>query len=213
MLKRAVTTRELLSNNYEKMAFEGSWKDSLGEPARSGAWLIWGNSFNGKTRFAIKLAKYLTNFGKVAYNSLEEGIGQSLQNAWMEERMEEVGNSIVVLNRERLPELTTRLKKRRSPDIVIIDSLQYMSINFSQYTKLIEHFSNKLFVFISHAEGRMPEGRVAKKVRYDAFIKIWVEGYVAHPMGRYGGGEPMVVWEEGAKKFLKTQEHEDKNDT
>ena len=40
-------------------------------------------------------------------------------------------------------------------------------------------FSNKrkLLIFISHAEGQLPNGRAAKGVMYDASLKI----YVAHP--------------------------------
>lgn len=53
--------------------FEGKWRDAFDLPERKGVWLIWGNSANGKTTFAMQLCKYLCQFGRVAYNSMEEG--------------------------------------------------------------------------------------------------------------------------------------------
>ena len=39
--------------------------------------------------------------------------------------MEEAGNQIVLIEKETLAELRDRLSKRRSPDILIIDSVHY----------------------------------------------------------------------------------------
>jgi hypothetical protein len=54
---------------------------------------------------------------------------------------------------------------------------------------------------VSHAEGKEPKGNVAKSVRYDAFVKIWVEGYKAFPQSRFGGGNEFVIWPAGAQKY------------
>ena len=61
----------------------------------------------------------------------------------------------------------------------------------------------KLLIFISHAEGTRPEGRAAKKVEYDADVKIYVEGFKATCKSRFMDvpGVPFVIWEEGAKKY------------
>jgi hypothetical protein len=185
------------------MDFSGIWLDSFGRPELHGSWIIWGNPSNGKTRFAIQLTRYLSQFGIVAYNSLEEGIGLSLQMAFKAENMLECDGRVFIYDRVWYEELILLLKKRHSPDIIIIDSLQYMQINYSKYSKLLASFSKKLFIFISHAEGKNPEGRVAKRVRFDAGIKIWVEGYKAFPSGRHGGGAPYIIWSEGAEKYWK----------
>jgi len=42
---------------------------------------------------------------------------------------------------------------------------------------------------------------VAKSVKYDANIIIRVEGFRAFATGRYGGGDPYTIWEEGALKY------------
>lgn len=189
--------------DFQGLQFEDNWLQSFGMPYLTGSWIIWGGPGNGKTRFAVQMGKYMSKFGKVAYNSLEEGRSLSLQSAFKAENMQECSGRMVILDKVRMTELIAMLDKRRSPDIVIIDSLQYMGLNYQQYTRMIEQYRNKLFILISHADGKRPEGRIAKQIHFDAFIKIWVEGFKAFPMGRYGGGEPYIIWEEGADKYWK----------
>lgn len=183
------------------MKFDGEWKEALGCPERSGTWLIWGNSGNGKTRFALQLCKYLCRFGRVAYDSLEEGVSESLRKALSETYMQEVNKQIIILDRESIDNLFDRLEKSKSPDIICIDSLQYTGMGYNDYKVMKERFPHKLFIFISHAEGQHPEGRVAKKVRFDSNIKIYVQNYRADAVSRYGGGAPYIVWKEGYEQL------------
>lgn len=201
--KKALTFQNLVNMKYVDMPFEGPWKNALGTPLIKGSWLIWGHSGSGKTSFTVQLAKYLTQFGKVAFDSLEEGTSKSLQQAFIRDNSKFNQRKLLILDTELYDDLVARLSNRRSPDIIIIDSFQYLGINFAEYQYLTKRFKNKLFIFISHADGKMPEGRVAKRVRFDAFIKIWIEGFKAFPAGRYGGGEPFVIWPEGAEKYWK----------
>lgn len=195
---RAISVSQLMVTTHRVMPFEGEWLAAFGEPELTGSWLIWGNSGNGKTRFALQLCKYLTRFGRVAYNSLEEGASKSMKQAFIDLNMEDVKRNFVLLDREPIAELVERLAKRKSPDIVAIDSLQYSGLTTQSYKALVNRFRNKLFILISHADGRNPAGRVASSIRFDAMVKIRVEGYCAYPVSRYGGGEPYVIWEEGA---------------
>jgi len=200
-IKRAITVEQLLSTKFKTMKFSGDWKKSFGEPETSGVWIIWGNSGNGKTRFSIQLAKYLTQFGKVIYNSMEEGARLSMQRVLVEEDLQSVSKQFLLLHRESIQDLKVRLRKQRSPKIIIIDSYQYASLSKVQYIELKEEFDNKLFIFLSHAEGKHPEGRAAKFVRYDADVKILVEGYKALVGSRYGTDGNYVIWKEGADKY------------
>ncbi|BDD10891.1 hypothetical protein FUAX_33230 [Fulvitalea axinellae] len=200
-LRRAMSARALMRKKFKVMSFSGPWKESFGESLEpSGVWIVWGNSGNGKTRFCMQLAKYLTRFGKVAYDTMEEGARLTFQKALVDSHMEQA-KGFVVLDREPLADLKARLRKRNSPDIVIVDSFQHMGLSKPKYLKLKGEFPDKLFVFVSHAEGKQPEGRSAKFVRYDADVKIRVEGYRALPTSRYGGGRPYVIWEEGAADY------------
>lgn len=200
-LKRAVTVGQLLNKKFVEMPFDNQWKDSFGVPEMSGVWIVWGNSGNGKTNLVLQLSKKLSEYGKVAYDTLEEGARKSFQGAVKRSNMKEVANKFIILNREHISDLKIRLRKQKSPKIVIIDSLQYSGLTRPEYIELKEEFDKHLFIFISHAEGKNPKGSLANFVRYDADVKIRVEGYKAFPVSRYGGGKPYVIWQSGADKY------------
>lgn len=185
------------------MDFTGDWLKAFGRPSYRDAWIIWGASGSGKTRFTLQLCKYLTQFGRVAYNSLEEGDSLSLQQGFEDVNMMEVSGRLVLLDRMSMEELSEKLSKRKSWDIIVIDSFQYTGMTYKDYQKLRERHPDKLFIFISHAKGNDPAGGPASKVRYDCGCKIRVEGFRAIVTSRYmkGAGKPYTIWEEGAALY------------
>lgn len=201
--KRAYSPTDVLRMKRPCYEFTGEWEASLGRPAKSGTWIIWGNSGNGKSSFVMQLAKYLCGFDKVMYDSLEESTGLSFQKSIDRHRMCEVARRFLILDRESIESLCERLRKPKSPRVVIIDSFQYSGLNYSTYIKLKEEHPDKLFIFISHAEGLRPAGRAAKKVEYDADIKIRVEGFRAMCKSRFMDkpGVPYTIWAEGAARY------------
>lgn len=201
MGKRALSVSDVRNFRANTLQFEGDWFESIGCPELTGSWIIWGGSANGKTRFALQLAKYLAKFCRVAYDTLEEGLSKSIQDAVLSVGMDEVSRRFVLLDKEGVAELTERLRKKKSPDVIIIDSLQYTGMNYEAYKKLRDEFRNKLFIFISHADGYEPKGNVGKSIKYDAFVKIRIEGYKAFPQSRFGGGKDYTIWQHGANKY------------
>lgn len=201
-MSRALSCMALLRKKYDLLPFEGEWFDAFGSPEAHGVWFVWGNSGNGKTTFVLQLVKYLATFRKVAYNSLEESSAHTMQEAFLRVGMMDVARHVVLLEREPVTELSARLAKRRSPDIVVIDSFQYSELDYKAYKRLKEAHPNKLIIFVSHADGKRPAGRTANSVMYDASLKIWVEGYKAFSKGRYiGPVGSLTVWDEGATKY------------
>ena len=200
-IKRGLTVADIEAFKPRILELDGKWHDAIGNPELTGSWLIWGNSGNGKTRLAMQLAKCLAKFKRVAYNSVEEGLSASIKKAVKETGMKEVKRNFILLDKEPIPELRVRLRKKNSPDIVIIDSLQYTGLTYAEYKKLRDEFRKKLFIFVSHADGKEPKGNVGKSVKYDAFVKIYVEGYKAFPQSRYDGGQELTIWEKGAKEY------------
>ena len=197
---RALSVNDLLNKKYDLMAFEGEWRDAFAQPERCGVWFIWGNSGNGKTSFLLQLMKYLTGFGRVLFNSLEEADSHTLQSGMFREGMRGVKGLNIV--RENAAEFSERLCKKRSADIVVIDSFQHFGLNYRQYISFKEANAGRLIIFTSHANGKNPAGRSATSVMYDATMKIWVEGYRAYSKGRYiGAKEFYTVWEDGADKY------------
>ena len=213
-MSRAISNKNVLAAQFETANFTGPYLASFGRPELRGAWIVWGGSGSGKTTFTLMLCKYLAGFRRVAYDSLEQGLSLSLQKAWERVAMEEAGSNIILLNKEDLPELRARLRKRKSPEIIVIDSVQYLTkFYMQQFKELKAEFPNKLFIFISQADKaeKDPDGYVAKKIRYDADIKIRVEGYKAFVTTRYEdsergeGGADFIIWEKGAADYWAQQ--------
>ncbi|GEP52345.1 hypothetical protein FNO01nite_30170 [Flavobacterium noncentrifugens] len=198
---RAVTVDEIENKKYKDLVLEGDWLKLLGEPESSGSWIVWGQSGSGKSRFTMMLAKCLAGHGKVLWNDLEEGVRKSMQKTIRECKMIDVKQNFLLLNKEPIEDLKVRLRKRKSAKFIFINSVQHSKLTKVQFIDLINEFPNKLFIFISHAEGKEPKGTVADFVRYDSDIKIRVEGYKAFPISRLGGGEPYVIWPEEAAKY------------
>ena len=202
-MRRAYSVSEALAKKNTPLPFEGVWAKSFGKPSRTGVWIIWGESANGKSSFAMQLAKELTKYGKVAYNSLEESLSLSFQKNMQRCRMEEAGGRFLILDREPIAELGIRLKKQRSPDFIIIDSLQYTGLNYKEYKRLKEQHPSKLFIFISHADGDKPKGATAMSIQYDADMKIMVRGYRAICKGRFipEAGNHYTIWADAEAKY------------
>lgn len=201
MRKRAYSVKNVMDAKFRMLPFDGEWLSAVGTPELTGSWMIYGAPKNGKTTFAMMLAKYLTRFGRVAYDSVEEGLSQTIKMAMERVGMEEVGHRLILLDKEGVDELAERLARRKSPGIVVIDSVQFLGLNFSQYKRLKEQFPDKLFVYISHVDGRKPEGSTAQSIWRDANVYFNVEGYRAFPVGRYGGGKYIDVWPEQAAEY------------
>jgi hypothetical protein len=98
------------------------------------------------------------------------------------------------------------LRKVRSANIIFIDSLQYSDINKVEYKRLKLEFPNKLFIWISHAEGKRPKGRLADFIRYDADVKIRIEGFKAICLSRIANNinTEYVIYQIGADEYWGT---------
>ena len=208
-MARAYSNANIRKARFRTAALEGAWRDSIGLPVLQGTWLIYGASGAGKTTYTLRLAKYLSQFGRVLYNSLEQGLSPTMQSAWLREEMAEAGRRIRLLDRESYDELFERLAKRQSPEIVIIDSINFLrGVRLSDYDLLTRRYRKKLFVVIAHEKGGEPKGALAQAIKYDADIKIHVEGYRAMITSRYAteeaGGQDYIIWAEGAKAYWGT---------
>lgn len=208
-MPRSLTAKEILGIRRKTITFEGEWGRCIGTMDRSGVVFFWGNSGNGKSAAVISLCKELTRFGKVLFITLEEGFSLSFQNTLKRFDMYSCGSKFQVLESATPDELVERLTKPRSPEFIVIDSYQYMGMTYREYLEFKGRLKNKLLIFVSHADGRQPAGRAARSVKYDAMLKIWVEGFVAFSNGRFiGDTGKAVIWKEGAWNYWNTKTKE-----
>ena len=199
---RALTVKEVLNKKRQTFPFDGKWADAFGQPERTGVWFIWGRSGNGKTSFVMQLIAELCKYDRVAFDSMEEGDSLSMRQKLVRHGLSKVGSRFHLLNAEPMTELKERLARRKSYNIIVIDSFQYTQMSYRDYIQFKEQNKDKLIVFISHAKGSLPRGSAAEGVMYDATLKIWVEGFKAFSKGRFIGqtGE-FTIWDEGAARY------------
>lgn len=202
-MAKILGVKNLLQKKFTYLAdLPEKMKHSFGDLVDNFIMFIWGHSGNGKTNFLMQLLRVLIIYGKVLYISLEEGTEASIV-ATVRRHLtaEDFEGKVHFADHEMTyDKLMVFLARKKSAKFVIIDSLQYWNIDYEQYKALKERFKKKTFIFISHAEGKHPQGSTAKRIKYDASVKVFVEGYVAQVVSRYGGNQPYVIWEEGARK-------------
>jgi hypothetical protein len=203
-MAKVLGLKQLLQKKY--MLLEGldvKFKESFGTLIDAFVMIVWGMSGQGKSNFLMQFIREMCKYGKVLYVGLEEGHSASMQGLAMRHLVEEdhTGKIEFADHEMTYEALFIKLGKKKSPKFIVIDSLQYWNISYEQYKALKERFKRKTFIFISHAKGKIPDGNTADKIRYDAGVKIRVEGYVAFVISRYGGNKNYVIWEEGAKKY------------
>lgn len=201
-LKKSLTAGQILSIKQKSITLGGEWGNCLGTIGRHGMVLVWGGSGSGKSSGVMMLARELCKFGRVLYVSMEEGFSLSFQQSLRRFGLEKAGPMFNAIEGCGFEDLTRRLFRRKSAEFVVIDSIQYIGLNYKKYCFLKAQFPNKLFILISHACGRQPDGRGAVSIMYDADVKIWVEGGKAFTRGRFFGptGEA-VIWPERAFEY------------
>jgi hypothetical protein len=109
----------------------------------------------------------------------------------------------IILDKEPIADIEERLTRRKSPSVVIIDSIQYTGLNKLSAKELVDRHPSKLFIFTSHASGKFPDGRTANAIRYHANVKIRIEGFRAFVQSRYGGNKEKYyeIYQEGAARY------------
>lgn len=201
-MKRAISVTQLIQTKKKTLELSREFAAVFGSPEYRGVWFIAGNTGNGKTRFLLQLIKELSRFDKVVMNSLEEADSLTIKEAFIREQMQEVARRVILVPAEPIDEFSHRLSLKKSPKIAVIDSVQYVDFNFKEYLEFKKEHRDKLIIFTSQVEGKLPIGRTAQRIRYDADLKIWVEGYRAFSLGRYRGPEPFyTIWAEGANNY------------
>lgn len=209
-MKRSLSAVQALAVRNKTLEVSPDWQGCLGEEiARHGIVFIWGNSGNGKSSAVMAFAKMLSSAGKVIYVSKEEGYSLSFQNTLRRFGMQECGASFQVVDQETVESLIERLSKPKSPEFVIIDSVQAMGLGARQFKTLRERFRSKLLVLVSQADGKRPLGRAAAGMMYDADLKLWVEGHTVFSKGRFmGETKEFVTWPEGAQRYWEGRKKE-----
>lgn len=202
-LKRALTVSNAFAATVFRIIFTGRFFDVFGHPQKKGRWFIWGESSSGKSSFIMQLTKEFAKTEKTILVSLEEEIepmDENLQDRLKLFQMQDVAKNFSMVD-DTLEQLTERLERRNSAQVVVIDSAPYffMGYTFEDYLNFRRKFKHKTLVFVGHGKGQNPKTEFEDRIKFDATQKVVVSGYLATNKGRkYGpNATQFVVWQKG----------------
>lgn len=209
---RTLSVKNLYSQRFTTLEMGSAYEAAFGQPSDCGIWLIYGKEKNGKTTFALQLAKYLSKHKKTLYVTAEEGAELEFTRACVRAGISETDTNLHFIDYEPLTELRERLARKKSARIVFIDNITVYNdeLKGGALRALQRDFPNRLFVFIAHEDdtGGAPATSSGKLCRKYAKIICHVEGMQAQISGRCPGGT-LAVNEEIAAMYhgtLKKQE-------
>jgi hypothetical protein len=156
----------------------------LGNVAESGVWFIWGAAGSCKTSFAMRVMRDLCHSYSVLYDSLEQRANAAVRDSFLQAGLTdtEVHGRLHLLPGEPMELLTRRLKKRRAPHVVVIDSWQYTGWeSFYDYYDFRQQHPDKLLIVICQAQGNEPASKPAIRARFDSDERFFLrEGRAVH---------------------------------
>lgn len=190
---RLSNIRNVLNKKNEIMTLNDQLTPILGVPESNGIWLIFGNEKMGKTTLALLLADMLSKKQKTVYVTGEQGFDLDFQNVL---KRLSLGDNRNLYFSEYVPitELDKSLKKKRSPDIVIIDNITIYveELAYGRLRRLIADNPENLFIFLAHEDNGEPYTATAKMAKRLAKRIFHVEGNLATVTGRCPGGSIVI---------------------
>jgi len=187
---RSISVKQALSIVFKQFEFTGLWQKAFGQPETAGFWYLGGAEKNGKTTFAMMLAKYLAEFGKVLYVSAEEGFSKDIISAMVAAGLSDTDKNFKLLDYMPWDELNQKFESRKCPKIIFIDNTTVYrdEITRKMVLELKEKHKNKLIIFVSHEEKGLPDSALGTVWRKLSKIIIQAEGLKAIISGRCPGG-------------------------
>ena len=185
-------------------------KDVLGGVVVEGCWIVYGPEKNGKTWFALWLAKQLARFTRVNYISAEEGLADSFKEAVFRAGITTADN-IVWNEYISADEIIEKFSKQRSAKIIVIDNLTMYSDELKPIElkkRLLDALPNKLIIFIAHEERKQPYPAIANMAKKMSSVVIHIEGLKAFVTSRFSSGGEIVINEEKADIYWGSAELE-----
>lgn len=198
-MARTFGVSQIMKKKYKLIPFSGEWEETFGQPSDPFTMLVFGHPKNGKTEFCIKFAKYLTTFGKVWYNSVEQGDSKSIQDALKRNDMHKVAG-FMLGDRYHYEAMVEYLSKPKRGKFIFMDSRDYMKLTTQQWEDLVAKYPNKSFIIICWEKAGHPKGESAKDIRFQVDIVAHVRTFKAHVESRFGGSKAFVIWDKKARE-------------
>lgn len=173
-----VSSMDMKMQKGRRLNFQGEWQHFFGQPSILFHLVIHGLPGEGKSTFAIMLAKYLAdNFGRVLYISAEERKDETL--IMKLDRLQARSKYLDFPEPDvlKFEEIKERYKQGVF-NFIFIDSLTYLYIDTDRLRELKEIFKDAAFITIcmSTKDGKM---RGSQEIVHDADIVVHVQNGIA----------------------------------
>ena len=151
-LSNVISLSQMKEKNFDIYYFSEEYSNLIGNPEKNFSAIIYGESGHGKSTWSIDFSNYLAmNFGKLLYNSSEEGFSYSLQN-----KLSKYDNENIHISQfKKYKDLKTEIKANKY-SFIVIDSLNDMELTEEQFTELIN--MGIAIIFYSSNDGKQYRG-------------------------------------------------------
>jgi len=188
--KKSLSSKDIIGSSFVKYDLSPEWKQTIGPIGEGVSMIVWGESGSGKTTFCLKLALELSRFGKVYYNSMEQGKSDGFKEGLQRLNFYNVPASKVSFgNRDTWEECLLKIRNNGAR-FVILDSIDYLHFTSEEFKALTERYKKRTFIVISHGDAK-PKSGPADDIRYFVDVKIRIKEGVATADSRLGGTKPM----------------------
>ena len=198
--KKVLSSDDLMSMDFDSLPFEGPWADLMQDPAKNMRLGIKGKPKNGKTAGTAQLANYLTNFGNVLYNFVDQGYNKSTKDIWKLAGLSKNPRAFAT-DIENLDELEKEIATGNYDTVIIDlinDYIDRTGITPQQFKdRFIKKYPDVSFILVFEVT-KSGDFRGDQKWMHLVDAIIDTRDFVMYNRGRYGTGH-YVVWEKGLK--------------
>ncbi len=188
--KKAISLKALREKQFDLLSFSGEWEAKMGTPERGFTAAFYGPSGSGKSTEVLRFCDYLAaNFGKVLYNSWEEGISKSIQDTVV--KFDLKSDRLYFYDGLTFHEMIDKAKKGRYA-FVVVDSIQYMGFSYDQYKQFTRAMKGKSLILISQVNGK-GKVRGGEQILHAADIKVNINAGKAEYRSRFRKGGHLKI--------------------
>jgi hypothetical protein len=204
-MARSRTTSDLFQKKKNApVAFEcPALRSAIGNAERKGCWIIYGCEKNGKTWFALKLAKEIARHERVAYISAEEGLDDSFMRAVGRAGVD-ASDDILWDEYLSIDEFIEKFQKQRSANVIVIDNLTIYADEMKPAEikkRLLGALPSKLIIFVAHEERKEAYPAIARMAKKLAKVIFHVEGLKVFVTSRFSPGGEIIIDEEKSEIY------------
>ncbi len=200
--KKVLSSGDLMNMHFESLDFDGAWAEFMQNPAKNMRLAIKGKPKNGKTSGSATFANYLTRFGNVLYNFVDQGFNKSTKDIWQLAGLADNPRAFAS-DIDNLEELEREIATGNYQFVfidMINDYIDKSGIGPQEFKdRFIKKYNDVSFMLVFEVT-KSGDFKGNQKWTHLVDAIVDVENFVMYNKGRYGMGH-FVIWPEGLKRL------------